>query len=84
MKLHSPPIPPPPRTLRIYLEAKGKTVGLPEGKTDKYSQTQGRKDFKHLPAMQEFWVQSLGWEDPGNGNLLQYCCLENSTNRGAW
>ena len=28
------------------------------------------------------WVQSLGWEDPspgeGNGNLLQYSCLENS------
>ena len=21
-------------------------------------------DKKHLPAMQETWVQSLGWEDP--------------------
>ena len=35
---------------------------------------------KHLPAMQETWVQSLGQEDPlekGNGNPLQYSCLEN-------
>ena len=32
-------------------------------------------------------VQSLGWEDPsgeGNGNSLQYSCLENPTDRGAW
>ena len=37
--------------------------------------------------MQETWVQSLGWEDsPGeeNGNPLQYFCLENPTDRGAW
>ena len=28
----------------------------------------------------------LGWEDPleGNGNPLQYSCLENPMNRGAW
>ena len=36
---------------------------------------------KNLPAMQETWVQSLGWEDPqlrgGHGNSLQYSCLEN-------
>ena len=32
--------------------------------------------------MQETWVQSLGWE--GNGYPLQYSCLENSMNRGAW
>ena len=34
---------------------------------------------KRLPAMQETWVQSLSWEDPlekGNGNPLQYSCLE--------
>ena len=32
-------------------------------------------------------VRSLGWEDSlgeGNGNLLQYSCLENSTDRGSW
>ena len=44
--------------------SRGKTIGLPEGKIDKYSQTQGRKDFKCLPAMREIWVQSLGREDP--------------------
>ena len=36
--------------------------------------------------MQETWVQTLGQEDPwgvGNGNPLQYSCLENSMDRGA-
>ena len=35
---------------------------------------------KHLPAMREIWVQSLGWEaspKEENGNPLQYSCLEN-------
>ena len=42
---------------------------------------------KSLPAMKETWVRSLGWEDSpgeGNGNLLQYSCLENPTDRGTW
>ena len=42
---------------------------------------------KNLPAMQETQVGSLGWEDPleiGNGYPLQYSCLENSMDRGAW
>ena len=36
---------------------------------------------KNLPAMQETWVRSLGWEDSpgeGKGYLLQYSILENS------
>ena len=43
--------------------------------------------LKRLPAMRETWVQSLGWEDfpgEGNGNPLQYSCLENPMDRGAW
>ena len=35
----------------------------------------------NLPAMQETWVRSLGWEDPlekGSGYPLQYSGLENS------
>ena len=43
--------------------------------------------LKHLPGMQDPWVQSLGWEDPlveGNGNLLQYSCLENPMEGGVW
>ena len=42
---------------------------------------------KSLPAVQEIEVQPLGQEDSpgeGNGNLLQYSCLENSMDRGAW
>ena len=41
---------------------------------------------ENLPAMQESWVRSLGWEDPmekGNGSPLQDSCLENSIDRGA-
>ena len=35
--------------------------------------------LKRLPTMWETWVLSLGWEDSpgeGNGNPLQYSCLE--------
>ena len=40
---------------------------------------------KNLPAVQETWVQSLGREDHlENGNPLQYSCLENPMDRGAW
>ena len=42
---------------------------------------------KHLPAMWEIRVQSLGWKDStgeGNDNPLQYPCLENPMDRGAW
>ena len=40
-----------------------------------------------LPAMNETCVQTLGQEDPsgeGNGYTLQYSCLENPMDRGAW
>ena len=42
---------------------------------------------KNLPAVQKTWVQFLGQADPpgeGNGNPLQYSCLENTMDRGAW
>ena len=42
---------------------------------------------KSLPAVQETWIPSLGREDSpgeGNGNPLQYPCLENSIETGAW
>jgi len=42
---------------------------------------------KNLPAMQETRVRSLGWKDPLEkemANPLQYSCLENSMDRGAW
>ena len=42
---------------------------------------------KNLPAMQETQVQFLGWEDTLEKEMaipLQYSCLENSMDRGAW
>ena len=43
--------------------------------------------LKRLPGMQETQVRSLGREDPlgkENGNPLQYSCLENPMEGGAW
>jgi len=39
---------------------------------------------KNLPALQEFdpWVRKFPWE--GNGNTLQYSCLENCMDWEAW
>ena len=37
---------------------------------------------KNLPAMQDTWVQKISWR--GDGNTLQYSCLENFMDRGAW
>ena len=44
---------------------------------------------KSLPAMQgpqDVWVRFLGGRSPreGHGNQLQYFCLENPMDRGAW
>ena len=39
---------------------------------------------KNLPAMEETQVQSLGLEDPLQKGILQYSCLENPIDRGAW
>ena len=40
-----------------------------------------------MQETQERWVRSLGGEDAleeGHGNQLQYSCLENPMDRGAW
>ena len=45
------------------------------------------QSVKNLSAVQETHVRSLGQVDPpgeGNSNLLQYFCLENPMDRGAW
>ena len=47
----------------------------------------GGSVMKNLPAMQETWVSSLGWEDPLEKGIvypLQRSCLENTMDRGAW
>ena len=41
--------------------------------------------LKRLPAMQEAWVRSLGREVPLEKEMaLQYSCLENPKDGGAW
>ena len=42
------------------------------------------QSVKNLPAMQETWVQLGRSPGEGNGNPLQYSCLGNPLNRGAW
>ena len=45
------------------------------------------QSVKNLPAMQETGVRFLGQEDSpgeGNGNPLQYSCLENPMDKGVW
>ena len=37
---------------------------------------------KRLPTMWETWVRSLGREGEGNGNPLQYSCLDNPIDGG--
>ena len=31
--------------------------------------------IKHLPAMQETWVQSLGWKDPLEKEMAIHSCI---------
>ena len=48
---------------------------------------QPAKDPPAMQETQETWVQSLDWEDSleeENGNPLQYSCLKNAMDRGAW
>ena len=55
-----------------------------KGHTNKWSSLVAQMG-KNLPAMQE--GSNPGWgRSPGeeNGNPLQYSCLENSMDRGAW
>ena len=45
------------------------------------------QSVKNLPAVQETLLQYLGWEDlleKEMANPLQYPCLENLMDRGAW
>ena len=42
---------------------------------------------KHLPAMRETWVQSLGWEDPLEENMATHSSIPAwriPMDRGAW
>jgi len=42
---------------------------------------------KNLPAVQETWVQSLGWEDPLEKEMATHSSIlawKNLMDRGAW
>ena len=43
---------------------------------------------KNLPAMHETWVRSLGWDDPLEEEMANYCrilaVVENPMDKGAW
>ena len=67
----------------MYCTSTGTTevVGLPAGGSVLKSPPANAGDVGDV-------IQSLGQEDPapggGNGNPLQYSCLEKPTDRGAW
>ena len=44
----------------------------------------GGSKVKIPPATQEMQMQSLSLEEEGNDNPLQYSCLGNPVDRGAW
>ena len=59
----------------LYIPKAFQVLGFPSGSV-----------VNNLPAKQ-MWAQPLGWEDSpgeGNSNPLQYFCLENPMDRGAW
>ena len=39
--------------------------------------------LKNLPAMQQTWIQSLGWKDPLEKEMATHSCLGNPLDRGA-
>ena len=39
-------------------------MGFPDSSVGKESACNAGELLKNLPAMQETWVESLGWEDP--------------------
>ena len=51
-------------------------------------QARATQVVQNLPAKKENWVRSLGQEDPLEkeiaGNPLQYSCLGNAMDKGAW
>ena len=76
---------PKPSTANIILNGeKLETFSLRSGLTRWHS---GKERIcQQMQETQEMWVRSLWGGSPGVGNdsLLQYSCLENSMDRGAW
>ena len=63
--------------------------GVTKSRTRLYMQLgfPGGSVVKNLPAIQETWVQSLGWEDPLEEEMTTYSSIlawSIPTDRGAW
>ena len=69
-----------------FLHNTGSTIVLLEMYSHKLGASLVAQMVKNLPAMWETQVRSLGQEDPLEKEMqpLQYSCLENSMDRGAW
>ena len=61
------------------MEKNGEVQGFPDGSSSKESTCNAGDtgDVGSIPGLGRF-------PEEGNGNLLQYSCLENSMDRGAW
>ena len=71
----------------VWAQERNGALGRREGGREDTGTSLVAQMTENLPAIQETWVQFLGWEDPRgecNGYPLQYSCLENSMDRGAW
>ena len=69
----------------LIWEFNGNIVGFPGGSAEK--NPYGSAGDGGKAGRTGVGFQSLGQKDPpggGNGDLLQYSCLENRTDRGAW
>ena len=67
-------------------DSKESTTNKNNNNKKKEYKIQKVKKKKNLLAMQETWVQAGLARSPGegNGNPLQYSCLENPMDRGVW
>ena len=74
--------------LQEIFPTQGSNPGIPHCRQILYHLShQGSLSLLTASTIQETWVWSLGQEDPpgeGNGNTLQYSCLKNPMDRGAW
>ena len=66
----------PPRQLNRFISLSLKHFGLPRWLRQ-----------KNLPAVQETWVRSLGWDDPLEKEMATHSSIlawKNLMDRGAW
>ena len=60
----------------------GRSTGEGIGYTLQYSWTSLVAQLENLPALQETWVQSLGWEDPLEKGMATYSSILSLREKG--